>query len=165
MPSRVWGCQSGTTLRSAVRPETGSVWWMVISEQQVATVVAEVSDQLRDPAFGQVSIGTFVETQPDAARFLTLAVGRKVGAEEAMQAVFHATVMEACFGATSGPPAVATFAALDAVGDDTVDALGQEQPALWSYLLANVELPAVRDALSRVVLCWSRAQASTGGAP
>ena len=26
-----------------------------------------------------------VETQPDAARFLTLAVGRKVGAEEAMQ--------------------------------------------------------------------------------
>ncbi|MCA9534787.1 MAG: hypothetical protein KC593_13940 [Myxococcales bacterium] len=137
---------------------------MMISEQQVAAVVAAVSAQLTDPAFGQVSIGGFVETQPDAARFLTLAVGRKVGAEEAMQAVFHATVMESCFQDAFGGASVVTFAGLDAVGEHPGDALTEEQPALASYLATNVPVPAVRDALARVAVCWSRARAVEGGA-
>ena len=59
---------------------------MVIAEEHVAAVVAEISAQLSDPAFAQERIGGFVDTQPNAARFLTLAVGRKLGPEEAMQA-------------------------------------------------------------------------------
>lgn len=136
---------------------------MVISEEQVAAVVAEVSEQLVDPTFGQVSIGGFVETQPDAARFLTLAVGRKVGAEEALQAVFHATVVEACFARAVATPPRLTFAALDAVGAEPGRALGVEQPALAGYLEANVSEASVRDSVGRVALCWSRALA--GGAP
>ena len=81
---------------------------MVIAEEHVAAVVAEISAQLSDPAFAQERIGGFVDTQPNAARFLTLAVGRKLGPEEAMQAVFHATVLEACFHRTGVALAVAT---------------------------------------------------------
>ena len=156
MPSPSGVCHSGTTLRSAVRPETGTVLGMVLTEEVVATVVADISAQLADPTFGQVSIGGFVESQPDAARFLTRAVGRKVGAEEAMQAVFHATVLEACFARATTPPAPVTFAQLDAVGDTPAAALEREQPALAGYLVANVESPPVREALSRVAVAWSR---------
>jgi hypothetical protein len=130
---------------------------MVLTEKQVATVVADISAKLTDPSFGQVSIGGFVESQPDAARFLTMAVGRKVGAEEAMQAVFHATVLEACFASVGAGPPVATFAALDDVGDGLDEALARAQPALAGYLVANVESPPVRQALARVALCWSAA--------
>ena len=129
---------------------------MVIAEEHVAAVVAEISAQLSDPAFAQERIGGFVDTQPNAARFLTLAVGRKLGPEEAMQAVFHATVLEACFHRTGVTLAVATFATLDAVGDDPCESLRVEQPSLADYLATNVSLPEQRAPICRVALCWSR---------
>lgn len=129
---------------------------MVIAEEHVAAVVAEISSRLSEPAFAQERIGGFVETQPNAARFLTLSVGRKHGAEEAMHAVFHATVIEACFVRSGATLPVATFAALDAVGDDPCEALRTEQPSIADYLATNVELPAQRTPICRVALCWSR---------
>lgn len=129
---------------------------MVIAEEHVAAVVAEISPQLSDPAFAQARIGGFVETQPNAARFLTLSVGRKRGPEEAIHAVFHATVIESCFVRAGAQLPVATFAALDAVGDDPCEALVAEQPSIADYLASNVELPEQRAPICRVALCWSR---------
>lgn len=129
---------------------------MVIAEKHVAAVVAEISTRLSEPAFAQERIGGFVATQPNAARFLTLSVGRKRGAEEAMHAVFHATVIESCFERAGIPLAVATFAQLDAVGDDPCEALRSEQPSIADYLASNVDLPEQRGPICRVALCWSR---------
>lgn len=138
---------------------------MVISEQQVAAVVARFSARLSEPAFAQERIGGLVETQPNAARFLTLAVGRKLGAEEAMQAVFHASLIEDCFVDAGASLAVVGFPALDAAGDDACAALAIEQPAIADYLIANVEAPEQRAPICRVALAWSRALAADGGAP
>jgi len=129
---------------------------MVIAEEHVAAVVADISTRLSEPAFAQERIGGFVSTQPNAARFLTLSVGRKRGAEEAMHAVFHATVIEECFARAGVTLPVATFAGLDAVGDDPCEALRIEQPSIADYLATNVETPEQRAPICRVALCWSR---------
>ena len=134
---------------------------MVISEASVADVVARISAQMSDPTFGQQSIGGFVTTQPDASRFLSISVGRKVGAEDAMHAVFHATVVEACFVESGQPLPAVSFVDLDAAGDDAAEQLAADQPAIAAYLSTNVTEEAMRLPLCRVALAFSRARAAS----
>ena len=125
----------------------------VISQDVVERVVADVSERMNDPRYGQVRIGEFVEAHPEAAQYLATVVGRRVGAEAVMHAVFHAAVLAGCVTDGAGAPdRTVSFVALDAVAGDPVPTLHAAEPALHDYLLANVDEQGAHDPLARVAL-------------
>jgi hypothetical protein len=125
-----------------------------IPEKVVAEVVAEASIKMSDPKYAQTLVGTWVQSQPAATKYMTAHVKELGGAEQVVNAVFHASLMATCFLRHSGRSVRAmTYAELDAVSDlDREGDLKKRQPALADYLAANVENADMRRMLGLIVL-------------
>lgn len=127
---------------------------MPITEAQVLAVVGDVSKRMKDPSYGQIAIGTFVEQFPDVARFVSAHANEIGGGEGVAHAVFHAHVLAECLEkqAKKRLPEVG-FRELDVVAKGDVEKkLGEEEPALAAYVASNVDDPAVRKLVSHVGL-------------
>ena len=127
---------------------------MRIPEKVVAEVVKEASIKMSDPRYAQILVGSWVQTQPNATKYMTAHARELGGAEAVVSAVFHAALLASCFSRHAGRSVRAmTFADLDAVAAHEREAeCKRRQPALFDYLAANVEHAEMRRVLMLIVL-------------
>ena len=114
---------------------------MPIPEKVVAAVVKEASGRMSDPRYAQVLVGSWVQVQPQASRFITAYAKELGGGEGVVNVVFHAALIASCFLRHVGRRVrLLAFADLDAVAAlDREAELQRRQPALFDYVIANVE--------------------------
>jgi hypothetical protein len=127
---------------------------MPVSEAVVAKVVADISEQMKDPSFVQLSVGSFVQDQPQLSQFLGAKAAKLGGAEALVQLVFHAQVLAECLRQARGD-------SLDTVGFEQLDRASQgdfakifadREPHLASYVASNLDDERLRSELCRVGL-------------
>ena len=126
-----------------------------IPEKVVAEVVKEASIKMADPNYAQTCVGTWVQTQPHATKYMTAHVKELGGAEQVVNLVFHASLLANCFARHDGRAAPRmSFADLDAmaVDGDREALLAKRQPALNDYISANVENVEMRKVLTLIAL-------------
>lgn len=127
---------------------------MPIPEKVVAEVVREAGVKMADPRYAQTMIGSWVQGQPNATRYMTAHARELGGPEGVVNAAFHAQLMATCFLRHHGRSVrKMTFADLDAVAtDDREVLLRKRQPALADYIDANVENAEMRRLLVLIAL-------------
>lgn len=132
---------------------------MAINEGLVLEQVKAAAERLKDPAYAQVAVGTFVQDQPDISRYLTAQLGDADGGESLMQGVFHLEFMRNCFEAAYGsPPPQVSFRGLDSVVvPDPLEKLGAREPALADYLVSNIDSDTLRKLIAQVTLAFHAA--------
>ena len=125
-----------------------------IPEKVVAEMVTEASIKMNDPKYAQTMVGSWVQAQPAATKYMTAHVKELGGAEGVVNTVFHAQLIAACFLRHAGRSVrKMTFAELDFVATDERDEnLKKRQPAIWDYLQANVEDVEMRKVLTVIAL-------------
>ena len=127
---------------------------MRIPEKVVAEVVKEASVKMADPKYAQMLVGSWVQAQPNATKYMTAHAQELGGAEAIVNAVFHAALLATCFLRHGGRSVrKMTFQDLDSVAhlDRDLD-LKKRQPALHDYLVANVEHVDMRRMLMLIAL-------------
>jgi hypothetical protein len=132
---------------------------MKIPEALVEKVVADVSKNMKDPNYAQTAVGSFVESQPNASRFVTALAGDLGGTEAVVHVVFHAQVLAECFRRQRGRALAAIdFADLDRAHTTDLEAqFAKKQPALASYVASNVDTPKMREVLAHLALAFDAA--------
>ncbi|MET0343917.1 MAG: hypothetical protein ABW252_23080 [Polyangiales bacterium] len=127
---------------------------MPVPESVVASVVQDTSERMRDPEFTQLTVGHFVESQPELARYLSARAGRIGGAQGVLEAAFHAERLSECLHRHAGkPPRVVDLRTLDrASKGDPVAAFTEREPALASYVASNVDGEPLRREICRLAL-------------
>lgn len=127
---------------------------MPIPEKVVAEVVKEAGIKMRDPKYASTLVGSWVQSQPHAVKYVSSYAKELGGAEGVVNLVFHAALIGTCFLRHHGRSVRAmTFAELDAVASPDREALlAKRQPALADYLAANVEGAEMRKVLILLVL-------------
>jgi hypothetical protein len=125
-----------------------------IPEKVVAQMVQEASVKMNDPSYAQTMVGSWVQAQPAATKYMTAHVKEIGGAEAVVSMVFHAQILASCFLRHAGRSVrKMTFAELDHVSDGDRDGeLKKRQPALFDYLQANVENGEMRKVLTLIAL-------------
>jgi hypothetical protein len=132
---------------------------MSIAEALVASVVAETSERMKDPQYVQLSLGEFVQSQRPLSQYLSSRAPKLGGAEALVTIVFHAQILCECLhrGLKIEVPAV-DFPTLDrASRDDPAKRFAEREPALSSYVVSNVDEPALRLELQKVGLALALA--------
>ena len=127
---------------------------MAIPEKVVAQVVQEAGMKMSDPRYTQTLVGSWVQGQPDAARYMSASAKELGGAEAVVNTVFHCALIAQCFLRHHGRSVRAMrFAELDAVSGGDRDArLRKLQPAIADYIEANVESADMRRTVSLMAL-------------
>jgi hypothetical protein len=127
---------------------------MAITEALVASVVAETSERMKDPAYTQMAVGAFVEEQKHVSQYLSSRSARLGGANGVIMLVFHAQILSECLRQSRNADVpLVQFPALDrAAQGDPAKALAEREPALASYVASNVDEPALRSELAKVAL-------------
>lgn len=128
---------------------------MAVDESLVASVVSETSERMKDPNFVQLSVGNFVETQPQLAAYLSGKSAQIGGAQGVLELAFHAEFLSECLAKSSGRDAlpVVSFELLDRASRGDPRALFSErEPALASYVASNIEGGALCTELCRIGL-------------
>src|SRR5688500_11225013 len=105
---------------------------------------------MNDSKYAQTMVGSWVQAQPAATKYMTAHDKELGGAEAVVSTVFHAQLIAACFLRHSGRSVrKMTFAELDSVAtDDREENLRKRQPAIYDYLQANVEHLEMRKVLT-----------------
>ena len=67
-----------------------------ITARLVASVVAETSERMKDPAYTQMAVGAFVEEQKHVSQYLSSRSARLGGANGVITLVFHAQILSEC---------------------------------------------------------------------
>lgn len=127
---------------------------MAIPEKVVAQVVQEAGAKMADPKYAQTMVGSWVQSQPDAARYVSASAKELGGAEGVVNTVFHCALIAQCFLRHHGRSVRSMrFAELDAVSGGDRDArLRKLQPALADYVEANVEGADMKRTVSLMAL-------------
>jgi hypothetical protein len=127
---------------------------MAIPEKVVAQVVQEAGVKMADPKYAQTMVGSWVQAQPDAARYVSASAKELGGAEGVVNTVFHCALIAQCFLRHHGRSVRSMrFAELDAVSGGDRDArLRKLQPALADYVEANVEGADMKRTVSLMAL-------------
>jgi hypothetical protein len=127
---------------------------MPIPEKIVAQVVQEASLKMSDPKYAQMLVGSWVQAQPDAARYMSASAKELGGPEGVVNAVFHCALIAQCFLRHHGRSVRAMrFAELDFVSSGDRDAnLRKRQPAIADYISANVDHPDMRRTVTLMAL-------------
>jgi hypothetical protein len=128
---------------------------MPVSEEQVTAVVSDISERMKDPNFGQLAVGAFVDGQPQIVRFLTAKAARLGGAQALMELVFHAEVIRECLTRSRSGREVpeVDYPLLDKASQgDFTQRFTEREPHLANYVASNLEQPGQRTELCRVAL-------------
>ena len=127
---------------------------MKIPSETVAQIVSEASEKMSDPNYSAVVVGGFVQSQPAVAQYISSYEQEIGGATGVVHAIFHAALLSQCFYRTlqRDVPCL-QFEDLNHVSNgDKQQKLKQQQPALLTYIDANVEDKTIRDILILVAL-------------
>lgn len=127
---------------------------MLIRETTVAEVVAEASTKMSDPNYSAVMVGGFVQGQSHAAQYISAHADELGGAENVVNAIFHASLIAECFKrANNRTVREMSFDELNHVADGDREAnLREQQPAVLEYIVANVENEAMQRVLMLLAL-------------
>jgi hypothetical protein len=127
---------------------------MPIPEKVVAAVVQEAGLKMADPKYAQTLVGSWVQSQPDAARYMSASARELGGPEGVVNAVFHCALIAQCFLRHHGRSVrTMRFNELDAVAtSDRDEILRKVQPAIADYIQANVEHPDMRRTVTLMAL-------------
>lgn len=127
---------------------------MKIQEKVVAEVVREASIKMSDPRYAQTLVGSWVQQQPNTTQYMSAHAKELGGAEGVVSVAFHASLMAQCFLRQGGRSLrKLTFEDLDVVAAwQREDELKKRQPAIFDYLVANVEQPEMRRLLMLIAL-------------
>jgi hypothetical protein len=127
---------------------------MPVPENVVASVVHDTSRRMIDPAFAQVAVGHFVQSQPALASYVSGRAARIGGAQGVLEVAFHAELLCECLRQLRGQelPAVPLRFLERAAKGDAISEISAAEPALASYVASNVEHEAVRLELCRIGL-------------
>ena len=113
----------------------------MISEDEVARVVEEVSDGAGDPQHVSALVGAFMQLQPLVGHYVS-SHSKELSLEGVVLVLLHASVILRCVELHAGrslrplkPNELDAAARSDKRDEPT---LTREEPALMSYLLANV---------------------------
>jgi len=127
---------------------------MPVLEDVVASVVHDTSLRMSDPAFAQVAVGHFVQSQPALASYVSGRASRIGGAQGVLEVAFHAELICECLRQLRGkelPGVPLRYLERAAKGDAVAD-FSAAEPALASYIASNVEHEPVRLELCRIGL-------------
>jgi hypothetical protein len=127
---------------------------MAIPEKVVAQVVEEASRKMSDPKYAQTLVGSWVQAQPDAARYMSASAKELGGPEGVVNTVFHCALIAQCFLRHHGRSVRAMrFVELDFVSGGDRDAnLKKRQPAIADYVAANIESAEMRRTVTLMAL-------------
>jgi hypothetical protein len=128
---------------------------MPVLEEQVAAVVADISERMKDPNFAQLAVGAFVDSQPQIVRFLSSKASRLGGGQALMELVFHAEVIRECLtrGRSGREVPEVDYPLLDKASQgDFTQTFTTREPHLANYVASNLEQPGQRAELCRVGL-------------
>jgi hypothetical protein len=130
-----------------------------IKKNIVGEVVAEASKKMSDPNYSAVLVGGFVQTQKDAAQYVSAHASDFGGAEGVVNTIFHASLIGLCFQRGYGRTVRAlTFDDLDQVSDgDRAARLEQKQPYVKAYIDSNVDDDHMKDVLMLLALAMEAA--------
>jgi len=114
---------------------------MAIPEKVVADVVKEAGLKMSDPRYAQTLVGSWVQSQPDAARYMSASAKELGGPEGVVNTVFHCALIAQCYLRHHGRSVRSMlFRELDAAATGDREAtLRKKQPAIADYVEANVE--------------------------
>ena len=127
---------------------------MPIAEALVEKIVAEVSARMKDAQYAQLAVGSFVEDQPDLARYLSAKGTRIGGAQAVIELAFHAELMSECLRRELGRdlPSISLRTLDLASQGDPSARLSDLEPALASYVASNLDDEKLRAELCRIGL-------------
>src|SRR5262245_39278529 len=131
---------------------------MPIREKTVAEVVKEASIKMADPKYAQMMVGSWVQQQSAAAKYVSAHARELGGAEGVVNLVFHAALIAECYKRHGGRSVRAmTFADLDSVASGDRDAeLKKYQPAVFDYIQANIDHAEMRKVVTLLALAMDR---------
>ena len=127
---------------------------MLIAQATVLEVVKEASTKMSDANYSAVMVGGFVQTQGPAAQYISAHADELGGPEGVVNTIFHAALIALCFqrGNRRSVRRI-RFEELDLVASGDREAtLREQQPAVLDYILANVELDAMKRVLMLLAL-------------
>jgi hypothetical protein len=135
---------------------------MPVSETLVESVVRETSERLKDPSYGQLAVGDFVQSQRNVSQYLSSRAAKMGGAPVVVTLVFHAQILSECLRKERGSDVpVVDFPTLDRAAQGDAQAnLHAREPALANYIASNVDEAALRLELCKVALALSFAAAA-----
>lgn len=127
---------------------------MRVHTKTVAEVVSEASQKMQDPNYSAIMVGGFVQTQNPAAQYISAHEQEVGGAEQVVNAIFHASLLALCYQrANNRSVPEMSFADLDHVaGDDVAERLRTLQPAVHEYIEANVDSAPIKEVLILLAL-------------
>jgi hypothetical protein len=127
---------------------------VIIPVKTIGEVVAEASKKMSDPNYSAVLVGSFVQSQRDAAQYVSAHAGEIGGAEGVVNTIFHASLIAQCFQRGYGRSVRSlTFADLDHAAEGDRDAaLKTKQPHVLEYITANIENASVKGVLILLAL-------------
>jgi hypothetical protein len=125
-----------------------------IAEAEVEKLVSEVSERMKDPQYTQLAVGSFVESQPELARYLSAKGARIGGAQSVVELAFHAELLCECLrrDLASELPVISLRKLDVASQGDTTGRLTELEPALASYIASNLDDEKLKLELSRICL-------------
>ena len=114
---------------------------MRIKEKTVEEVVAEASVKMSDPNYSAVMVGGFVQTQGQAAQYISAHADELGGTENVVHTIFHAALIALCFQRGNNRTVrEIEFDELNRVSEgDKLQKLEERQPAIHGYITMNVE--------------------------
>lgn len=127
---------------------------MPIAEAVVEEIVSVVSERMKDPQYTQLAVGSFVEGQPELARYLSAKGARIGGAQAVVELAFHAELLCECLRRELGSELpVISLRKLDVASQGDASArLSELEPALASYVASNLEDDKLKLELCRIGL-------------
>ena len=130
---------------------------MKLSNEQVATVVAEASKKMSDANYSTALVGGFVQSQTPMSQFITAHERELGGTEAVVNVIFHAALIQTCFQRAGRMPRMVSYDDLDAVAQgDSLLALQKMQPALADFIASNVAHPEAQKLLALLALGMNR---------
>jgi hypothetical protein len=116
---------------------------VIVTEQHVARVVAEISAGAEDPQHVASLVGAFMQVQPTIGHYVS-AHSKELGLEGVVLTLLHASVLARCIETAAGRRMRAVrFPDLDVAAKTGAGGLSDEEPQLATYLAGNI---AVDDA-------------------
>ena len=127
---------------------------MKIKKETVGEVVAEASKKMSDANYSAVLVGGFVQTQKDAAQYVSAHASDIGGPEGVVNTIFHAALIGTCFQRAYGRSVRSlSFDDLDHVSrGDRKATLEQQQPFVLEYIETNIDNDDVKLILQLLAL-------------
>jgi hypothetical protein len=129
-----------------LKPSSGKLRRMTVSETIIAQLVSDASSRMQDPQFISGKVNRLIQIQPIVMQYV-VAHQKELTTEGIVSVLFHAALIHECVAKALGrQPTLVNFPDLDHAAQSvpTVEALAEQEPHLASYIVSNVDFASER---------------------